>query len=100
LNGYVNPAAFSAPPAYTYGNVSRTLPDVRGPRYSNLDLSVFKTFAITERMKLQFRAEAFNATNSPMFGLPNQAFGNANFGLITSQANKPRQVQMALRLYF
>jgi hypothetical protein len=100
LNGYLNPAAFSAPAAYTYGNVSRTLPDVRGPRYSNLDLSVFKIFAITERMKLQFRAEAFNATNSPMFGLPNQAFGNANFGLITSQANKPRQVQMALRLYF
>ncbi len=100
LTGYLNPAAFSAAPLYTYGNVSRTLPDVRGPRYSNVDLSVFKIFPITEKVKLQFRAEAFNFMNSPMFGLPNGAFGSANFGLITSQANRPRQVQLALRLYF
>jgi hypothetical protein len=100
LNGFVNPAAFSAPALFTYGNLSRTLPDVRGPRLSNLDLSVFKIFTLTEEVRLQFRAESFNVTNSPMFGLPNGAFGGATFGVITGQANRPRQVQLALRLYF
>jgi hypothetical protein len=100
LNGYLNANAFSAPLLYTYGNVSRTLPDARGPRLTRLDLSVFKIFALSEQLRLQFRAEMFNALNSPMFGLPNGAFGTANFGVITSQANQPRQVQLALRIYF
>jgi len=100
LNGFLNPAAFSQPALFTYGNVSRTLPDVRGPRFSNLDLSIFKIFPLSEAVRLQFRTEMFNATNSPMFGLPNGAFGTANFGVINSQANRPRQVQLALRLYF
>jgi hypothetical protein len=100
LNGYLNPAAFSSPAAYTYGNVGRTLPDTRGPRFSNLDLSIFKILSVTEKARLQFRAEAFNATNSPMFGLPNGGFGSANFGVIANQLNRPRQIQMALRLYF
>jgi hypothetical protein len=100
LNGYLNPRAFSAPPLYTFGNVSRTLPDVRGPRQSNLDLSIFKSFSVKENVKVQFRAEMFNATNSPMFGLPNGAFGAANFGVISGQANTPRQIQLALRLRF
>ena len=100
LNGYLNPAAFSAPALYTYGNVSRTLPDARGPRRSNIDLSIFKIFTLRESLRLQFRAETFNATNTPNFALPNGAFGSANFGLITAQSNAARQVQLALRLYF
>ncbi|MEK7754241.1 MAG: hypothetical protein AAB654_20115, partial [Acidobacteriota bacterium] len=100
LNGYLNPAAFSAPALYTHGNVSRTLPDARGPRGSNIDLSIFKIFTLRESLRLQFRAEMFNATNTPNFGLPNGGFGTANFGLITGQSNRPRQVQLALRLYF
>ena len=100
LNGYLNREAFSAPALYSYGNVSRVLPDVRGPRASNIDLSIFKIFALRESLRLQFRAEMFNATNTPVFGLPNGGFGTANFGVISSQANRPRQVQLALRLYF
>jgi len=100
LTGYLNPAAFSAPAPFTYGNVSRTLPDTRGPRNSNIDFSVFKIFQLSESLRLQFRAEIFNATNTPIFALPNGAFGGANFGVISSQANRPRQVQLALRLYF
>lgn len=100
LDSYINPAAFSAPAPFTYGNVSRTLPDVRGPGLTNLDFSLFKTFALTEKVNMQFRTEAFNLSNSPMFGLPNQAFGTAAFGVINSTANNPRQLQFALRLFF
>jgi len=50
--------------------------------------------------RVQFRAEAFNFTNSPMFGMPNQSFGSAAFGTITSAQNTPRQLQLALRLFF
>lgn len=48
----------------------------RGPRLSNMNLSVFKAFPVTEKLMLQFRAEAFKFTNSPTFGLPSQAFGS------------------------
>jgi hypothetical protein len=44
--------------------------------------------------------EAFNLTNTPAFGLPGTSLGTPNFGVITSQANAPRQVQLAMRLDF
>lgn len=100
LNGYINADAFSAPAPFTYGNVSRTLPDVRGPGLTNLDFSLFKTFSLTEALRMQLRAEAFNVSNSPMFALPNQNFGVAAFGAITSTSNNPRQLQFALRMFF
>jgi hypothetical protein len=100
LEEYMDPGAFSHPGPFHFGNVARTLSDVRGPRFSNVDLSLFKTFFIKERFRLQARGEFFNAFNSPMFGLPNTSFGNRNFGRITSQQNDPRQVQLALRLMF
>jgi hypothetical protein len=100
LESYMDAEAFSVPEPFTFGNVGRTLPDVRGPRYSNVDLSVAKTFPVRENIDLQLRGEIFNAFNTPIFGLPNQAFGNRQFGTITSQANDPRQVQLALRLVF
>ncbi len=100
LGAFLDSGAFTAPAPFTYGNVSRTLPDVRGPRTSNLDLSLFKTFSLTESARLQFRAEWFNATNTPIFGQPNTSFGAVNFGIINSQSNNPRQIQLALRMYF
>ena len=59
-----------------------------------------QVFPLTEKLRVQFRAEAFNATNTPVFGLPNVSFGSANFGVITAQANSPRQMQLALRLFY
>ncbi len=100
LNDFLNTSVFTAPVPFTYGNVGRTLPDVRGPRMSNVDLSIFKMFPIREQVRLHLRAEFFNAFNSPMFGLPNSAFGNRAFGTITGTMNDPRQVQLALRLTF
>ena len=86
-------------PAFTLGNVTRTIA-MRGPGQANWDLSVFKTFAVTEGFKAQFRAEALNAMNTPLFRAPNTAFGNGSFGRVTSQGNFPRIIQLGLRLFF
>ena len=99
IDGWFNPAAFTAAPALTLGNVSRTV-GTRGPGQVNWDISVFKNFAVTEQFKVQFRAEALNAMNTPYFRNPNSAVGNGSFGKITSQANFPRMLQLGLRLYF
>jgi hypothetical protein len=99
LNNYINPAAFVMSPAGTFGNISRTL-SMRGPGQANLDASLFKNFAITECVRGQFRTEALNATNTPLFYGPNVSFGSGSFGHITSQANFSRQLQLALRFSF
>lgn len=95
-------AAFCQPAPYTYGNAPRTLNDVRGPRFFNLDASLFKTFPITEHYKLQFRAEAFNLTNTPQFEPPSGSVTSATFGVITSTITPAhaREIQFALRLSF
>jgi trimeric autotransporter adhesin len=99
LNQYLNPAAFSTAPQFTFGNTSRTLP-LRGPGQVNWDVSLFKTVSIKERLKAQFRLEALNLTNTPLFAAPNLSFGSSTFGKITTQVNFSRQLQMALRFSF
>ncbi|MBC8165746.1 MAG: hypothetical protein H7Y20_07730 [Bryobacteraceae bacterium] len=74
------------------------LPDVRSGNRNNVDLSFFKTTQLAENVKLQFRAEAFNAFNRPEYSSPNAAFGNANFGRVTSTNTFARQLQFALKL--
>ena len=66
----------------------------------NLDLSLFRVFPIGERTRLEFRAEAFNTTNTPVWGAPVVNFSNANFGRVLNVANTPRQLQFALKLSF
>ncbi|HEY1338073.1 MAG TPA: hypothetical protein VGF59_11220, partial [Bryobacteraceae bacterium] len=98
---YFNPAAFTQTPQFAFGNVSRSLPDVDNPRASNLDASLEKTSTITERVRLTFRAEAFNATNHVIFAEPNNSITASTFGrLVLSQSNAPRQIQFSLRLGF
>lgn len=99
LDGWINPAAFSQAAQFTFGNLSRTIA-LRGPGQANWDISIFKTFSITEKYKAQFRAEALNAMNTPLFRAPNTAFGNSAFGRVTSQANFPRMIQLGARFYF
>jgi len=99
LNHYINPAVFSLTPQFSFGNVSRTIP-MRGPGQAFTDFSLFKTFSIKERYKAQFRAEAFNLTNTPLFNNLNTTFGSSTFGQITNQANYPRVVQLGVRFYF
>jgi hypothetical protein len=97
---YFDPLVYSAPAPYTYGNVPRFMSALRGPGISNWDVSLFKNIPIRERAMLQFRAETFNIANRAEFGLPNTQIGSAAAGVITSQANSPRDIQLALKLIF
>src|SRR5262249_56556640 len=97
INGY----KVAAP--LTGGNIG--LQAHTGPPTRTVDFSAFKDFSITERWKFQFRSEAFNLFNAPIFGLPGQNVadsralgGNGNFGRITSSATgTERRLQFALR---
>jgi hypothetical protein len=104
---WFNTDAFVNPPNWSVGNVGRTLPDARHPGAFNIDFSLIKDTRLTERFKLQFRAEAFNLTNRVNLGLANDNFGagpdgrnaSATFGTVNSSRDA-RVGQLALKLYF
>jgi hypothetical protein len=100
LAKYFSTAVFSQPVPYTLGNVPRTIGDVRTPSARNLDASVFKHFSLYEQLTGEFRVEAFNAFNTPVFAGPNAAVNSSSFGVISAQANAPRQLQLGLKLLF
>lgn len=100
LNGYLNLGAFSQAPAYTYGNVSRTITN-RGPGQAFMNVSLFKTVSFKEKYHAQFRAEAYNLSNTPLFYGPSLNISNpASFGHITTQGNYPRIIQLGIRFNF
>ena len=102
-NQYFNPNAFLAPAPGTYGNVGRDT--LTGPGTAETDVALMKTAAVSEKMQLQFRAEAFNILNRANFGSPNAVvFSSASAtpaptaGVITSTATTSRQIQFGLKL--
>ena len=121
---WVNPAAFSVPQPGTFGNLGRNA--LRGPGISQLDLTLSKSLAVTERVKLQFRAECFNILNKAVFAVPGgstprladatgtlqpgQAYttssAGGNFGALTSTVSNQvglgtnRQFELSMRLNF
>ncbi len=111
VNQWLNAAAFANPPVATsvgqsdYAPLGGAPTQARGPGQRRLDFSVFKVFPVTENTKFEFRAEAFNLTNTPWFANPSYLdFTNkALFGKITSLidgANDPREIELALKFYF
>ena len=100
IDKWFNTAAIVQPAAFTFGNLSRTVAAVRRDSAHNIDLSLFKTFRPKEGLRVEFRAEAFNLTNSPLFSGPNVTVGSSLFGVVSSQENDPRQVQLGLKLLF
>jgi hypothetical protein len=96
-NSFLNPAAFQVQTLNTPGNSSRDA--ALGPGYANLDLSLAKRVAFTERQAVELRFEAFNSLNHTNFGNPGTSFGSSSFGVISS-AGSPRIVQMAVRYRF
>ena len=100
---FANPDVAVKPDPYTIGNAPKVQPNLRMPGTRTGALSLFKEFGLTslrEGARLEFRAEAFNALNHPQFSGPNATVNTDNFGKITSQANSPRQVQLALKMYW
>ncbi len=112
---YFNPAAFSAPVAGYVGNVSRD--SLTGPAFADWDFSLLKDTALTERTRLQFRAEFFNVVNHTNLQLPNEVVYSAgptqgttasqntvaalgSPGVISATANTSRQIQLGLKLLF
>ena len=100
---WFNPNAFIPPVAGTWGNLGRGT--YRGPGLAELDLSLFKTAALSERVKLEFRAECFNLQNRANFATPNATVFsgtaiNASAGLISSTVTTSRQLQMGMKLDF
>lgn len=105
--GWFNTGVFVNPPNYTYGNVARTLPDVRGPGAVNVDLSLIKNIHIWERFSVQLRGEAFNIANHVNLGMPNTSFSpgangqniSSTFGTITN-ALAARIIQIGAKVNF
>ncbi len=94
---YFNTAAFVAAPQFVIGNSSRN--PVRGPGLQNADVMIGKTFKLTERLNLEFRAEAFNVSNTPPLADPNGSFGSPAFGSVTSAGN-PRVFEFVGKVHF
>ncbi len=87
-------------PTSLLGNATRLNPLVRGFPGLNENVSLGKSFAFTEQLRLDFRAEAFNLLNRVVFSNPNTNLNATAFGTVTGQSNTPRQMQFALKLYF
>jgi len=89
--------AFRQPAQYQFGNQGVNI--VRAANRLSLNGSILRDFPVNDRLRFQFRGEAFNVLNSAVFGLPGQILGNADFGIVSTAA-APRQVQLGLRLVF
>jgi hypothetical protein len=96
---WFNPASFVMPLVNTFGDMGRDA--LRSDHYKNLDMSIFRQFPIKEQVRLEFRVEAFNATNTPTWNIPGTSLdAPSHFGVVSSTLSTARQLQLALKLYF
>ncbi len=96
---WFNPAAFTAPPPYQFGNSGYDM--LWGPHYQNWDMNIVKNMKLGERYRLQLRAEVFNVFNHPNFGVPSSAVSNpASMGVISSVVNENRTMEFAAKFNF
>jgi hypothetical protein len=101
INNWINPAAFSQPPAFTFGDAPRFFSNLRGPTFFSWDMGIQKRWNLFEHKQLQFRFEMFNALNHPDFFLPDTNLGDiaTTFGKITA-AYPARTAQIAAKFYW
>jgi len=104
LNDYFsNPQVVVTPPPFAIGDAPRTTTSCRLPGESNANLSLYKQFSLAslrEGARIEFRLETYNAFNHPQFLGPNTTLNSGSFGVITGQANQPRQAQAVLKVYW
>lgn len=98
VDSWFQVSCFALPANFTYGNSARGA--VRSPGLVNVDALVGRNFALTEKYNLEFRAEAFNLSNSVHFAAPGNTIGTPTAGKITATASPNRQIQFALRFRF
>ena len=96
----MNPAAFSLPQAFTFGNAPNLIDDVRNPSFRVENFSAIKKTTIHQRLNLEYRVDLQNAFNRSLFGNINTNVASPGFGRATGTMIQPRIVQMALRLAF
>jgi hypothetical protein len=100
---FVDNSPFDTPASYTIGTAPRAIGTARTPGINSANMSLLKEFQlgkVREGMRLEYRAEFFNAFNHPIFCGPNSTFGDPSFGKVNSTCSAPREVQMALKLYW
>jgi carboxypeptidase family protein/TonB-dependent receptor-like protein len=97
IGNYLNPRAFALPAAGTLGSAGRN--SVLGPGSWQFDMGLSRSFKMREAQRIEFRAEAFNLTNSFIKNSPTTNLNSGNFGQITS-AKDPRIMQFALKYFF
>lgn len=97
----LNPAAFVYPNTGQYGNTPLRFSNIRAPWTVNEDMSILKSFQLSEKRYFEFRASASNAFNRVLLSTPDLNMNDNTFGkIIQPQGNSPRQVQMGLKFYF
>jgi hypothetical protein len=95
---WFNTAAVAVPAQYTFGDLGRDA--LRSDWFKNDDLSLFRTFPIGEKRSVEFRAEAFNFTNSPTWAAPGAIINVAHFGQVTSTSSTSRELQFAFKIHY
>lgn len=95
---FYDASAWTSPSGVVFGNSGRNA--FRGPGGVNLDFSIFRGFSLGATRRLEFRAEAFNLTNTPVFANPNGDLTSGNFMRITGTQSGERQVRLGLRFAF
>jgi hypothetical protein len=95
---WFNKAVFKSPAQYTFGSAGRNI--LRGDSLKDVDLSLFREDRLSERIKLQFRAESFNLFNHPTFDLPQATITSPLFGVVGGTIGNARQIQLGLKLLF
>jgi hypothetical protein len=90
-----------APAAFTLGNAPRFTPNLRADGTHHADINLAKNFRVRESIRVQFRAEAYNLTNTPQFAPPGLTVGAADFGQVSNtRFNDRRNVQLGLKVLF
>lgn len=95
---FTNTGQFTNPGVGSFGNCAAQLDGLRSPHYTNVDMSVHKDFPIWEQVRLQFRTDFINMFNHTQLNAPNMGLGST-MGQITS-AQSPRNIQVALKIYY
>jgi hypothetical protein len=90
--------AFSAPAAKTQGDVGNYISS--GPKFFNLDASIFRKVRLSERFNLELRSEWLHATNTPQFSNPNTTYQSSSFGLVTGTNGGNRLINVAGKITF